>query len=140
MTAIAIQRKAEILERLEAGEFITHIAREYGVERSTLSQYLRNDPDYQAARETGWETRLDDGLKKIAEAGDDINLARAREIALRRMEWRAEREFPGRWGAKQEQATPAVTIVIQRFGGAEPGPVVSVQRAGGSLVATPTTE
>jgi transcriptional regulator with XRE-family HTH domain len=117
MTAIAIQRKPEILERLANGEFVTKIAESMGVERSTLSQILRNDPEYVAAREAGVEIRLDQGLEKLEEAGDDINLARAREIALRRLEWRAEREFPARWGQKTETKVDAtLKVEVVRFG------------------------
>jgi len=44
---------------------------------------------------------LDGGLDSIKEAGDDLNMVRAREAWLKRLEWRAERDFPDRWGGKQ---------------------------------------
>lgn len=102
-----------ILRRVASGEYATKVSESLGLERSTVSQALRNDPDYQAAKELGMECRLDDALALIEQAGDDINLARAREILARRLEWRAEREHPHRWGQReQRQAGPAVAIQI----------------------------
>ena len=116
MTAVAILHREEIIARVQAGEYVTKISREFGMSASTICERLRADPEYQAARETGMEVRLEKSLESIEAAGDDLNLARAREIQARRTEWRAEREFPHRWGAKQELTlhggAPALQITI----------------------------
>lgn len=95
-----------ILDRIASGDYAAHIARELGVCKAALHYKLRDDPNYQSAREIGTEIRLDHWLAGIEEAADDgdLNLARAKEVALRRLEWRAEREFPHRWGAKQQMS------------------------------------
>ena len=96
----AARDKLEVLRRLAAGEWSTAISTSMGLERSAISQRYRNDPDYKLAREIGMDTQLEDMLNELKAAGDNINLARVREILLRRLEWRAEREFPHRWGPK----------------------------------------
>ena len=120
MTAIALQRKAEILERVAIGHKLVDIGRDIGVTQPAISQQLAKLPEYRAARESGTLARIEAWEKEIeaidanTEAGV-LMLARAREM-LSHARWRAEREFPERWGQKQEQAQGAVTIVIQRFG------------------------
>ncbi len=102
MTAVAILHREEILLETEQGTYLEIIARRLGVTDGAISQHLSKDPEYLAARERGMERRLDTSLMRVEAAGDDLNLARAREIVLRRLEWRAEREFGHRWGAKTE--------------------------------------
>lgn len=92
--------RQDILNRIYGGELPTRIADDLGVHKSAITLKYGKDPEYMQAREVGMEIRLDDGEKLIEDAGDDLNLARAREIAQRRREWRAEREFPHRWGQK----------------------------------------
>ena len=110
--ALAIQRKDEILQRLEAGEFGSQIASDFGITKQALSQQLVDDPSYKAARKAGWDTRLDTHEKQIQEASDPLDLARARE-AFRAASWRAEREFPERWGSKAINVTVNTTNVDQ---------------------------
>ena len=94
----------QVLDRIAEGDFAAHIAKELGVCKAALHFKLRDHPSYQTAREVGTEIRLDHWLENIYLAADngDLNLARANEVALRRLEWRAEREFPHRWGQKQQ--------------------------------------
>ena len=110
--AVAIVRREEILQRLEAGEFGSQIASDFGITKQALSQQLVDDPAYKAARKAGWDTRLDTHEKQIQEASDPLDLARGRE-AFRAASWRAEREFPERWGQKGASITINTTNVDQ---------------------------
>jgi hypothetical protein len=121
MTAIAIQRKPEILKRMANGDRLVDIASDLGVTRSAISNQLLDEPEYRAARESGalariekWEQHIE-GMNCKEEAAQ-VSLARAREM-LAHARWRAEREFPGRWGQKNETTVDArLTIEIVKFG------------------------
>lgn len=86
-----------VLARVKAGEHVARIAEELGVSRAALSIRYRGHPEYLVAREDGTEARLEDAEIQIQAADDPLNLARAREW-FRAVAWRAEREFPARWG------------------------------------------
>ncbi len=102
MGALAVLPKEQLFDRIKSGEMPVEIAQELGVGKSAISERYGDDPEYLKAREIGMDVRLQQGELAIDAAGDDLNLARVREIGQRRREWRAEREFPHRWGAKQE--------------------------------------
>jgi len=87
-----------VIERIAAGEFPKHIADEIGVHHSNLYRQLNRHPDYRISREIAWEYRLDKATEDI-EQSDERTLPRAREV-FRAVSWRAEREFPERWGGK----------------------------------------
>ena len=95
--AVAKIPKETMLQRIANGELPATIADQLGVDKSAISHYYQADPEYLKARELGMEVRLDQGEQAIEDAGDDLNLARAREIVQRRREWRAETEFKHRW-------------------------------------------
>ena len=91
---------------------------------------LTADPEYQAAREFGAESRLESSRKalaNIAELGeyDGVilgistnvsNLARVRAERLKADQWFAEREFPHRWGQKSELKVDAtISVQLVRF-------------------------
>jgi len=102
---LAVTDPTVILQRWAAGETLKSISLELGVEPPAISQWLDRHVDRdtrEAARELHYETRLDRGLEEIAEAEADVNLARAREAFLRRLEWRAETECSHRWGKRQQ--------------------------------------
>jgi transcriptional regulator with XRE-family HTH domain len=95
-----------VLERWSNGDQLKDIAADYGVTLSAVSRWLRrnaNTEDIELARELHFETKLDTGLEKIELAEDDVNLARAREAYLRRLEWRAATECK-RWQQKPNTA------------------------------------
>ena len=100
--ALAAIPKHEIYSRIAAGELPTRIADDIGVDKSAITLRYGKDPDYLRAREVGTEVRLDCGEAAIEAAGDNLNVARAREIVQRRREWRASVEFPHRWGQKSQ--------------------------------------
>lgn len=118
MAAIALTHREEILERLSKGEYMKDIAISLGVTKQAISQVLHSDSEYMQAREEGMAERLDKAHTLLAEITENedikkedakewLDLARVREIGLRRLEWRAEREFPNRWGQQKQ----AITII-----------------------------
>ena len=115
MTALAILRKDDILQSLERGELMKNIAASLGITPGAISHALANDPRYQAARESGMATQLDNWQDKLENAEDAFNLARARE-AFRAVSWRAEREYGGKWSTHSEVthkgSAPSLTIVL----------------------------
>lgn len=126
MTAIAITHREAIIERIGKGEYVKDIAIDLGVSKSAISHVLSDDPEYIDAREQGMEARLDNAHKLLAEitenkeiskedAQDYLNLVRIREIGLKRLEWRAEREFASRWGTKVEHKQDlSLNITVNR--------------------------
>ena len=104
MTAIAIERKAEILQSIADGHRLTDIAAALGISQPAISKALASDPDYIAARETGTLTRIErwEGeLEEIEGSTPAVIVARVRE-GLSHARWRAEREFPQRWGQRTQ--------------------------------------
>jgi hypothetical protein len=100
------------LARIRDGEHASVIAAELGVDNSAIYHRYAKRPEYLQARELGAEVRLETAEREITEAPDAFSLARARE-RFRAVAWRCEREFPGRWGAKQQvdvQGSISVTI------------------------------
>lgn len=112
MTAIAVLRRDEIIRHLAEGCDLKEIAPRYGITPAAISQVLSTDPEYIAARERGIEQKIEDCEGEIKTAPDALNLARARE-RFRVVSWRAEREFPHRWGTKT-QAVVDVRVSVDR--------------------------
>ena len=114
---IAIIHRDSIIERVAAGHRLADIAKDLGLagKGQAISNQLANDPEYQSARESGLAARLDQRESEM-EVADREDVPRAREL-LNHARWRAERECPRRWGAKQEISTgfgqSGVTINIQ---------------------------
>lgn len=100
MTAVAIQHREAILDRLQAGKQLKAISRDLGVSPAAISQVLSKDPDYRSAMETGLAVQIETREEELEVAGNALNLARAREL-LSHARWRAERECPARWGQHQ---------------------------------------
>lgn len=109
--ALATVDMQAIIERIANGEYAAHIASELGVTKQALNLHLKKIKNYQESREIGMEVRLDDGLMRIDQS-DSLDLARMEEIKLRRLEWRAEREFPHRWGQKVEHSGNQVIVHV----------------------------
>lgn len=110
--SVAISHREQILERLSQGEYMKDIAISMGVTKQAVSQVLKDDPEYLKAREDGMAERLDKAHQLMAQvteseeirkedAKEYLDLVRIREAGLKRLEWRAEREFPSRWGAQK---------------------------------------
>jgi len=115
MTALALLHREEVIEQVRAGKRLIDIAKGLGLtSHAAISLVLSKDPEYQLAREIGAESRLEQRETELEASQDPLTLARAREL-LSHARWRAEREFPHRWGQKQE-VTVKETIVKLSFG------------------------
>lgn len=99
MTAIAIRERETIISRIAHGEDLRQIAQSMSVTPAAISQYLASDPEYVQARQHGISQKIEECEQEIKTADDALNLARARE-RFRVVSWRAEREFPERWGQR----------------------------------------
>lgn len=109
MPAVAIVHRDKIIERLSKGDRLIDIARDLGVTtHAAISKHLANDPDYQEARAASVEARMDIRETDLENAEDSVTVARAREL-LSHARWRAEREFPGKWGQKNQ----SISVVVQ---------------------------
>lgn len=101
MNAIVAYDPDWAIEQIANGAFLKDLSAQTGVDKRRLSEQLRKHPDYTAAKEASIEIQLDDAQNAIESAREATDIARARE-RFRAAAWRAEREFPHRWGAKQE--------------------------------------
>ncbi len=102
MTALAILNRDEVIERIKAGQKLTDIAHSLGYkDHSAIVHRLKDDPEYPIAREIGVEARMEARESEMESATESVTVARAREL-LSHARWRAEREFPHRWGNKTE--------------------------------------
>lgn len=112
-TALANINAEQLIDRIADGAFLRDLAKESGIDKRRLSEHLRKHPHYISAKETSIEVQLDDAQLALQLAREPADIARAREM-FRAAAWRAEREFPQRWGSKtQLQADLTVNVVIQ---------------------------
>lgn len=112
--SVAIVNKQTILERIAKGEKQVDIAAEYGITQQALSKQLVDDPDFKIAREVGTIARLElfeKELEAIDESTSQVVFARTREL-LSHARWRAEREYPQRFGTKPDAAQGLTIQVI----------------------------
>lgn len=128
---IAVRNRDYIIAQVAEGKELADIARELGIKSPNISKYLAKDPEYYAAREHGAEQRLRrsrQALEEIAELGKDpetgeivgvsqqvSNLARVRAERLKADQWFAEREFPHKWGQKQEVSINLTADISDRL-------------------------
>ena len=101
MTAIAIQRKSEILERVCQGEILREIAADMGVSKQSLHRYLKDDPDYESAKKEQAASMIEEAKVETWSAKEPADIARAREITKFAFRY-AESVDPRKWGQKQE--------------------------------------
>ena len=99
-----------IIERIAQGERAYLIAAELGVAHSSLYRRMAKNPDYLPARSAAYDFRLDKATDEIASAADQCSVSRGREL-FRAIAWRAEREFPQRWGQKQEVTQVSINVL-----------------------------
>lgn len=113
MAAVAIQVDADdLIDQVANGALLRDLARHTGIDKRALSRTLLKHPDYQTAKQVGIELRLDEAEATLRTP--DCDIARAREV-WRAATWRAERECPDRWGAKQELGQLSVTVQVVAF-------------------------
>lgn len=99
--SVPAQQRNYIIDQIASGRLMRDVAKELAVTPAAISQYLAQDPEYQAAKECGIEQQLERWQAEMEAAQDPLNLARGREL-FRAVAWRGEREHSHRWGAKQE--------------------------------------
>ena len=122
-----------LIDRISDGAFLRDLAQETGLDKRRLSERLRKHPDYQAAKECAIEVQLDDAQLALRLAREPADIARAREM-FRAAAWRAEREFPSRWGQKVESKQDLSISVRVNVLGAENAPGLLIE---GQSVAIP---
>lgn len=111
MTAIAIERKAEVLQHLSNGKRLSDIAPLLGVGVTAISNALKDDKEYRDALHVGFSRRIDMAEDAISEAREQVDVSRARAY-WGAMAWRAEREFPDRWGTKPLQVNIGAAVIM----------------------------
>lgn len=112
-TPIALQHKAEILDRVADGERLCDIAATYGVTAMAISKYLTNDPEYQAVREIAALKRIEHWEKELEAINEDssnVMMQRADRM-LAHQRWRAEKEHR-MYAAKQENQGTTIQVII----------------------------
>ena len=114
MTAIALQQRDTVINALADGKRLSDIAPSLGVSPNAISKVLKKDPEYREAIESGLDCRLDESEAAIEQAIEQVDVARAR-ARFQSVAWRAEREVPERWGARQQIDLRAVSINIVRY-------------------------
>jgi hypothetical protein len=110
MTSTALIHKPDILHRVAQGERLSDIGANLGVTAQALSKVLKDDSDYLIAKEVGHATRLDLAERKIEEAVDQVDVTRARAL-WGAYSWRAEREFPSKWGQQRDAPITIVPVI-----------------------------
>lgn len=108
--ALAHVDDAALISEIAAGAYLKDIASRLGVCKQAVSLRLRKHPEYRQALETRYEQQLDQAQADLERASEPLDIARAREI-FRAAAWRAEREFPERWGARAQGVGSAVVHV-----------------------------
>ena len=115
MTALALQPgiREYIIDCVARGTKLQEVAHSLGLagKGQAIANALADDPEYRAAREDGLEARMEQREREL-EIAESQDVPRAREL-LSHARWRAEREAPKRWGAKQQVTMDtAVTVVL----------------------------
>ncbi len=107
MTAVATLDPDSVIERIAAGEYQSHIAREAGIAPQTLHYQISKHPGYRDALKLRNMAKLDNSQESISNESSD--LARARE-EFKAAAWRAERECPDEWGSKAQVVNIQVNV------------------------------
>ena len=116
--AVAVIDPDALIDRIANGAFLRDLAKETGIDKRRLSEQLRQHPSYESAKEASIEVQLDDAQVSILQAKEVSDIARARE-AFRAAAWRAEREFPKRWGQRSHVTVETVGDLGDRLRRAE---------------------
>jgi hypothetical protein len=131
MTAVALQHRDEIISLAATGAKLSDIAAAFGVQAPAISKHLSSDPDYQAARETAAQLRLEQREAELEKAPPAMaEISRASQL-LSHQRWRCEREFPQRWAQRTHTTVEIVGDLGDRLRRAQErlidGEVVSEQ-------------
>ena len=114
----ARQHLPEIIKRYAAGESAQDLAAEHEVDRRTIYRWMlagTGDKQYHDLVTYCLVRRVADADEKLEKASDPCHIARAREMAkFARMD--LERRRPKLYGAKPEQESMSIHVVIQNIG------------------------
>lgn len=111
MTALALQPgiREYIIDCVARGERLDDLG--LGIKRASISEALKDDPEYREAMVSYHAARLDRAEAMIL-AADPPDVARARALHDA-YKWRAERECSRIYGAKQQlDVNNSVTVVL----------------------------
>ena len=114
-TAVAIERKDEIVARIANGEPLTSIASSLGYAgHSGIVERLGQDKDYQAAMVSGAFGKLEKREKELETADSNVTVTRADRL-LGHARWYAERVARDQFGVKNDQQPIAIQVVINKL-------------------------
>ena len=100
MTAIAIQHREQIIQRMAKGEPITAIALSLGyADHSGIVHRLDSDPEYKAALRSGIIGKIEKREGELERAQDNVTVTRSDRL-LGHARWWAERLDPDRFGQR----------------------------------------
>ena len=101
-SGVVAKHRELVLDAIQSGMRLSDVATLLGLKtHGAISNALRDDPEYLTAREVGVESRMELRERELEAAEDSVSVARAREL-LSHSRWRAEREFPDRWGQRNQ--------------------------------------
>ena len=101
-SGVVAKHRELVLDAIQSGMRLSDVATLLGLKtHGAISNALRDDPEYLTAREVGVESRMELRERELEAAADSVTVARAREL-LSHARWRAEREFPDRWGQRNQ--------------------------------------
>lgn len=102
---IAIQRKAEVIQRIANGEMVKDIAKDLGCHPTAITHALKGDQDYLDAQIAFHSSRIDNAEEMILAADDSVSCTRA--IGYHKaVSWRASVEQRRIWGQQ-----PSVVVM-----------------------------
>ena len=101
-SGVVAKHRELVLDAIQSGMRLSDVAALLGLKtHGAISHSFKGDPEYLAAREIGAEAKLEVRERELEQAEESVTIARAREL-LSHARWRAEREFPDRWGQRNQ--------------------------------------
>lgn len=111
MSAIAIQRKEEILDQVRQGFVLREIAATLGIRKQSIHEVLKDDPDYRAALPAQAQSMIDDAKERTWAARVQPDIAHAREVTKFAFRY-AESVDPGRWAPRSHVTVDAMVMHV----------------------------
>ena len=99
MTAIALQHRDTILERIRSGEITRSIGASLGVSGQAIRKALGGDPEYLDAQRDQAESMVEDAKEAVWESDEQVAIARARAMGDFAFRY-AEAVKPEKYGRK----------------------------------------
>jgi hypothetical protein len=114
-TAIALEHKDEIIERISKGEPLSSIASDLGYSgHSGITERLGQDPDYKLAIRSGVIGKIEKREQQLELAQDNVSVTRADRL-LGHARWWAEKWDRERFGKDDGDKAQSIQIVIQNY-------------------------